>query len=111
MEATVLESLRGISSYPIPLRTLDETAERRGVKLTDAATQKVLNSRGYNLCKADLLLWLALAPNVTQGGQSYSFTDEQRMRFRNAAKALYKEFKDEEAVQASTIYGYKGHRL
>lgn len=108
--ATILETLKGVSAYPIPLRTLVETAEKRGVALTDAATQEALVSKAYKLAKADLLLWLSLAPNIGQGGQSFSFTDEQRQQFRNQAKALYDECGEVSAV-SKPIYGYKGSRL
>ena len=108
--ATILETLKGVSAYPIPLRTLVETAEKRGVALTDTATQEVIAGKAYKLAKADLLLWLSLAPNIGQGGQSYSFTDEQRQQFRNQAKALYDEC-EEVAAASKPIYGYKGSRL
>ena len=39
MAATVLEALKSITAYPVPLRTLVETAERRGLSLSDEATQ------------------------------------------------------------------------
>ena len=108
--ATTLEALKGVSAYPVPLRTLVETAERRGISLDSEATQEVMEGREYRLAKADLLLWLSLAPNITQGGQSFSFTDEQRRQMRNEAQALYDELEDETAV-AKPIYGYKGNRL
>lgn len=108
--ATVLESLKGVNAYPVPLRTLVETAEKRGLTLTDEATKATLTGRAYNLAVADLLIWLSLAPNVTQGGQSFSFTDEQRKQFRNEASALYDEL-GEESVATKPIYGYKGSRL
>lgn len=108
--ATILETLKGVSAYPVPLRTLVETAELRGLSLTEAATQEVMVGKAYKLAKADLLLWLSLAPNIGQGGQSYSFTDEQRQQFRNQAKALYDEC-DEVAAATKPIYGYKGSRL
>lgn len=108
--ATVLEALKSVSAYPVPLRTLVETAERRGLTLTDEATQEVLTGKTYRLALADLLLWLYLAPNITQGGQSYSFSDEQRKQFRNQANALYNEL-GEETASAQPIYGYKGSRL
>lgn len=107
--ATILEALKGVNSYPIPLRTLVETAERRGLKLTDSATQKALKGKCFRLATADLLLWLSLAPNITQGGQSYSFTDEQRKQFRNQAQDIFDEFDDDLAPKAT--YGYKGSRL
>lgn len=108
--ATVLETLKSVSAYPVPLRTLVETAELRGLSLTDTATQEVIAGKAYKLAKADLLLWLSLAPNIGQGGQSYSFTDEQRQQFRNQAKALYDEC-GEVSAATKPLYGYKGSRL
>ena len=106
--ATVLEALKGINSYPVPLRTIIETAERRGVSLSAETTGDMLRGKGFNLCKADLLTWLSYAPDITQGGQSYSFTDEQRTDMRNLASRLMDEFGEE---KPKTIYGYKGKRL
>lgn len=40
--ATVLETLKGISAYPIPFRTLLEVVDRRGVNMLQEATQEVL---------------------------------------------------------------------
>lgn len=108
--ATVLEALKSVNAYPIPLRTIIETAERRGVALTDEATQEVLVGKDYRLALADLLLWLYLAPDITQGGQSYSFTDEQRKQFRNQANALYDKL-GEKTASAQPTFGYKGSRL
>lgn len=108
--ATVLETLKGVSAYPVPIRTLVETAELRGLSLEEAASQEVMVGKAYKLAKADLFLWLALAPNITQGGQSFSFTDEQRQQFRNKAKALYDEC-GEVSAATKPIYGYKGSRL
>lgn len=107
---TVLESLRGINAYPVPLRTLVDTAEYRGLDVTETVTPEIMQTNKYKLAQADLLLWLSLAPDVSQGGQSYSFTDEQRLRFRNRANALYAEAGDESDAPKS-IYGYKGSRL
>lgn len=107
--ATLLEALRAVNSYPIPLRTITETAERRGVDLATEATVELLLSRAFRLSRADLLIWLSYAPNVTQGGQSYSFTDEQRMRMRNEAQQILDELEEEGIPH--TLYGYKGKRL
>ena len=107
---TILESLKGGNAYPVPLRTLVEIAERRGLSLTSEATQADLRGKDYKLATADLLLWLSIAPNISQGGQSYSFTDEQRQQFRNRANALFDEF-GEETSSVQPTYGYKGSRL
>lgn len=106
---TTLEALKGINSYPIPQRTLEEVATRRGLTLTSEASVEVMRSKEYNLAYADLLLWLSFAPQVTQGGQSYNFTDEQRLQFRNRASELFEEFEGESARKPR--YGYKGSRL
>ena len=106
---TTLEALKGINSYPIPQRTLEEVAARREVVLTAEATVEILRGRAYNLAYADLLLWLSYAPQITQGGQSYNFTDEQRLQFRNRASELFEEYEDESARKPR--YGYKGSRL
>jgi len=107
---TILETLQGVSAYPVPLRTLDGVATDRGLTLTAETTQEVLRGQAYNLALADLLLWLSYAPDIAQGGQSYSFSDEQRTQFRIRARGLYKEF-GEGSVATRPIYGYKGDRL
>ena len=109
--ATVVESLKSVNAYPVPLRTLVETAEKRGLDLDKPATAEVLKGKEYNLAKADLYLWLSLAPDVSQGGQAFSFTDEQRTRLRNQAKALYAEFEPDGSASQKPVYGYKGSRL
>lgn len=108
--ATILESLKSVSAYPVPLRTLVETGERRGLSLNAEATQEELRGKAYRLAVADLLLWLSLAPNVSQGGQSYSFSEEQRKALRNQANGIYDEL-GEETSSAQPTYGYKGSRL
>lgn len=108
--ATFIEHLKGTNRYPIPLRTFAEIGERRRITLTADAAQEALSGKDYRLAKADLLLWLSLAPNISQGGQNYSFTDEQRKQMRNEANAIYQELEPTEATLMPT-FGYKGDRL
>lgn len=108
--ATVLDSLRAVNAYPIPLRTLVETAESRGLDPALEATQEVLRSPAYRLATADLLLWLSIAPDVSQGGIAYSFTDEQRKTLRVSASNIYNAY-GEQVAEAKSIFGYKGERL
>ena len=110
MVTTNLEALKSVNAYPIPLRTLMETAERRGVSLTADATLESLQGKEYNLARADLLLWLSIAPNITQGGQSYSFTDEQRKDLKRQANDIYSVFEPKSNAGCAT-FGYKGDRL
>lgn len=107
---TYLDALKSINAYPIPLRTLMETAERRDLSVTAEATQEVLQSKAYRLAKADLLLWLSIAPDISQGGQSFSFTDEQRKDFKRQAQGIYDVLEPSQNAGRVT-YGYKGSRL
>ena len=106
---TILEALRSINAYPVPERTIKEITTRRGLGDIGEASVSVLMGEAFALAKADVLVWLSYAPNVTQGGQSYSFTDEQRERFRQEAAALLEEYGEDEHL--ATRYGYKGSRL
>ena len=110
MTKTNLDALKGINAYPIPLRTLVEIAERRGVNLMETATRESLNSKSYKLAKADLLLWLSLAPDISQGGQNYSFTNEQRNDMKEQAQGIYNILEPDTNAGCVT-YGYKGDRL
>lgn len=110
MAQTTLDALKSINAYPIPLRTLIEVAERRNLSVTAEATQEVLQSKIFSLAKADLLLWLSIAPDISQGGQSFSFTDEQRKDFKRQAQGIYDAFEPSQKVGCVT-YGYKGSRL
>ena len=106
---TVLDSLRSISGYPLSAFALEMAAISRGLDIREEVTKDVAASDAYRLAKADVLMMLADAPDVTQEGISYSFTDEQRNSFRMSASVIYGECGDDTA--GSTIYGYKGDRL
>ena len=108
--ATYLECLKGINAYPVPLRTVAEAAERRGLTLSAEASAEGLLGREYRLVRADLLLWLSLAPNISQGGQSFSLSEDQRKALRREAQATYDEL-DPEQTAATATFGYKGDRL
>ena len=108
---SVIDILRGINAYPIPVKEIIGACEYRGVGYNEEATADLMNGKGFNLVKADLLLWLSIAPNISQGGQSYSFSDQQRKDLRNQAQALYAEFEPDGSAVQRPVYGYKGSRL
>ena len=43
--AKVIEALKGLNSYPVPLRTLVETAEKRGLNLDTETTAEILKGK------------------------------------------------------------------
>lgn len=104
---TIIESLKCISGYPIPLNTLKDIAENRELKSENEANKDTRKSQGYRLAKADVLTWLSQAPNVSQAGISYNFSDTDRLNFRQQAATIYKECGD----APKSIFGYKGSRL
>lgn len=106
--ATVLDTLKAINAYPIPPSTLTRVATARGLDLNATATKEGMRGEEYRLATADLLLWLADAPNIAQGGQHYSFSEDQRARFRSDGQAILDEL---EPDTKHAKYGYKGSRL
>lgn len=111
MAVTTLEALLAVSSYPIPKRTIETIAVKRAVVLDGEATDEVVKSAPYRLAVADLYVWLYFAPNVSQGGQSYSFTDAQRNWWKKQAMATYEELEDDALSALQGQYGYMGAKL
>lgn len=110
MVKTNLDALKSVNAYPIPPRTLVEVSTRRNISLADKTSQEILQSKNFRLAKADLLLWLSIAPDISQGGQSFSFTDEQRKDFKRQAFAIYDVLEPTENT-GCVSFGYKGDRL
>ena len=98
---TIGEVLKSLSSYPVPSQVLESICAVRGVNTDEYVDAETLSQESYVMARADVLLWLADAPNVSQGGQSYSFSQDQRDRMRAEANSVLRR------VQ----YGYKGSRL
>lgn len=105
---TVLDTLKAVNAYPVQHSTLTSICARRGVDPDVEATQEILLGTAYRLARADLLLWFAAAPNVSQGGQSFSFSEYERKQLRAEGLAIIEELEDEKTKH---LYGYKGSRL
>lgn len=110
MAASYLEALKSINAYPVPMTVFDRIATERAINLGDELTAEGARSKAYRLAKADILMWLSGAPNVSQGGQSYSFSDEQRDEMRDEARCIYNAAGEEDEA-VGVVYGYKGDRL
>lgn len=106
----VAQSLRSISAYPIPTATLQDIAEGVGLAPDAELTQEVRRSREFRRAQARTYLFLAEAPNVTQNGVSFSFSEEERRRLRGRGEAILDEMGEEDAGNGIT-YGYKGEEL
>lgn len=107
---TVTESLQGINAYPITMRTLDTIMAKRELDGDAEATKEIIEGSAFTLARADVLIWLSRAPNVSQGGQSYSFSEDERKQFRLEAGAIYADLEPDGDL-TRIKYGYRGDRL
>lgn len=109
---TIAQSLQTLNAYPLPPYIVEQVCIARGIDTEGELVKSTLKSPKYILAEADIFRWLAQAPNVSQGGQSYNFTDAQRADFKRQAIRRYKEQGEETELQSlRTTYGYKGSRL
>lgn len=103
---TIQEALRSITNYPIPQRTLQRVAAGAGYLLDDVITAEEISSPPFKIAEARLKLWLASAPNISEGGVSFSFSESERRQLRSEAESILSE----EGLQGPR-HGYKGEYL
>ena len=106
----VLQSLKSLSSYPIPTATIENVAGEAGLDINDEVTHELREDKRYKRAKALTYAFLSEAPNVSQGGISYSFSEEERRRFRLRAENLFEDI-GEAGGATGVEYGYKGEDL
>lgn len=106
---TILESLRSLSGYPIPTITIEDIADSVGLHYLNELTPELRNSAEFKRAKANVYLWLASAPNVSQNGISYNFTEDERKRFKTNAENILKEIDNSNLLVNN--FGYKGEDL
>lgn len=106
----VLQSLRSLSSYPIPTATIEDVAEGVGLAIDTELTQELRKDKRFKRAQARVYMFLSEAPNVSQVGISYSFSEEERRRFRLRAENLLEQIGDATS-EAGVEYGYKGEDL
>lgn len=104
---TISKSLKSLSSYPIPSATIEEVAEALGLNPSDDITPNIRNSNNYKLAKAGIYDFLSEAPNISQAGISYSFSDGERKRFKAKADSIRSELD----YNNQDVYGYQGEDL
>ena len=107
---TILQSLKSLSGYPLPMPSLINVVTEAGLAGDAEITSETYKSAEYKRAKAKVYLLLAEAPDVSQGGISYSFSDEDKKYFRMQAQALLDEVGDD--ISAVTDeYGWMGEDL
>ena len=106
----VAQSLKSLSAYPTPLATLQNIAESVGLASDTELTQELRGSKDFRKAQALVYLYLSEAPNVSQGGISYSFSEDERRRLRTRGEAILDEIGDDSSENGIT-YGYMGEDL
>lgn len=102
---TIFDSLKALSGYPIPYELIQDAMEELEL-VNQECTSEIRKSKEYKAAKAKIFRFLEVAPNVSQGGISYSFTDESRQRYRRMADKLEAEIGEEGG--GGVEYGYQG---
>lgn len=103
----ISELLKSINPYPIPANVIMKAGIKHGLDIETEAGPETINSKEYKLAEADIYTYLAGAPNISQNGITFSFTEDERTHFLNIASSIRKE----EGVQDPSTgqgYGYMG---
>lgn len=85
------DAIRAISSYPMPSSTIESILEEAGLDAVADITKEIRASDGFKKAKALAYAFLAEAPNITQGGISYTFSQDERSRFEKKSNSLLAE--------------------
>jgi hypothetical protein len=102
---TVYEALKSCVGYPVPQGTIEAIAVRRGLygQLQEEVTTPTMESKAYALCEADIMKFVAMAPNVSEAELSVSMNDRDILI--GTANAIYTRYGEPligaEAVQSS----------
>lgn len=106
---TILQSLKSLSGYPIPQLSLENVCEELGLTADGEADVDLRQQPEFKQAKAQVYLLLAEAPDVSQGGITYSFSEEDKKQFRLQAQALLEEVGD--TSLAGDNYGWQGEDI
>ena len=105
---TVRESLLATSNYPIPDAFLESIGEVVGIEIDEELTDT--DAVSLNRLRARTYIFLATAPNVSEGGVSISYTAAEKKYFLSLAKQ-YAELAGETGLFPGPAYGYKGQDI
>lgn len=109
----IRDILRSVTNFPVPDGVIDAVCLRRQVYPDQPASAPDIEARNFRLAEADILKWLYTVANMSQGGQSYTFTAEDKKRLKENANNIYRACgaDDDVIVETGIKYGYKGDRL
>lgn len=98
------DAIKAISGYPIPSAAIDNIIDEAGLDPEADLTAEARQGDGFRKAKALAYAFLAEAPNVTQGGISYSFCQSERTRFERKAEGILAELGADDGGQVQCGY-------
>ena len=106
---TIRDSLTAISTYPVPSNFFEAIGAEVGLDGVDIDLSEVPAKVIYGI-KARFYLFLATAPNVSEGGVSISYSAAERNFFISMARR-FAGLAGEDNLVPGGNYGYKGENL
>lgn len=103
---TAREALRSLTAYPLPDNVLTRALIEHGLSGAEEFDEELAQSGSYLLASADVLEFLASAPNFSQGGLSFSLSSDERKQLRDRAALIRDGF-----GKSRICFGYKGSSL
>lgn len=98
----ISDTLRAISLYPINPLTVQNIMSECDL-LDEDINNNIRKSSGYRRAVAKVYQYLADAPNVSEAGANYSFSQSERDNMRRKADEILAEIGDKKGD-----YGYIG---
>nr|DAP71727.1 MAG TPA: hypothetical protein [Caudoviricetes sp.] len=100
------KALMSISSYPIPAPVIENIAGSAGLEPDIDVDLEVRQSDPFRRATAGVYQYLSEAPNVSQAGISYTFSEDERTRFAQRASNILASLGDSQ--EAEIEVGYMG---
>lgn len=104
---TLLESLQSLSNYPVSSEYVQGVLTEEGIDPAMDLTPETAHDTGFLRAKRRVCLYLATAPNITQGGISYSLDSTARGHFIEMASDIAEELSDSDGGR----FGYIADEL
>lgn len=99
---TVAEAIQGLTTYPIPADTITSVGISRGLDTSIPFTIAVHNMPAYQLMKADVYVFLSVAPDLKE--QEVSITNSDKKHYKALADEIYGKYGEGDGGK----YGYIG---
>ena len=108
MNVSVREALMSMTGFPIPVATINAIAGEASLDLDGDVAEAC--PRALNRAKARVCLYVAMMPNVSEGGVSISLTATDKKLWMAMAQK-YAALAGASDIFAGVNYGYKGENL